>query len=126
MESGLCPKACQGDSRPLRGTIRRCGRQTEDESVWEPGSAAWNAVETAYAKFLEKNGGKPDGAAKWLTKPNGLRDIYMQMYTLDPTCTLAKRKLNGYLDEKLETFDRIGDNDPHASRPAPHGQELPW
>ena len=70
------------------------GRQTEDESVWEPGSAAWNAVETAYAKFLEKNGGKPDGAAKWLTKPNGLRDIYMQMYTLDPTCTLAKRKLD--------------------------------
>ena len=90
------------------------GRKTEDESVWEPGSAAWDAVETANAKFLEKNGGKPGGAAKWLTKPNGLRDIYMQMYTLDPTCTLAKRKLNGYLDEKLETFDRIGDNDPHA------------
>ena len=49
----------------------------ENESVWERGSAAWNAIEATHAKFLEKNGRKLDGAAKWLTKKNGLRDIYM-------------------------------------------------
>ena len=78
----------------------------ENESVWERGSAAWNAIEATHAKFLEKNGGKLDGAAKWLTKPNGLRDNYMRMYPCNQVF------LNGYLDEKL---DLIRDNDPHAT-----------
>ena len=83
--------------------IRKLAISDGENGAWQAGSESWEAVEAIYKKYLEKNGGKLEGASKFFRKANGLRDVYMKTYPCDQAA------LNGFLDAIV-----IRDNDTHA------------
>ena len=75
----------------------------DGDCAWQVGSRTWDCVEMLHNQFLQKNGGKVEGASTWFRKVNGLRDFYMKTYPCD------QAELNGFLDAIV-----IRDNDTHA------------